>query len=174
MTMNGRICRAGLILSLALWSAVAAHADDSRLGLGVRYWRTTEGVGDRDIDRDGPSWFITYQRRVAPLIAWQADLELFSSRFAGSTSEVFAPQAFAVLGGWVYGALGAGILYADGRFADRPFFLARLGLDLKVLPRTRVDLHASYVFSEWGNINRIHRDFQSNVASMGAAVRFEF
>ena len=146
---------------------------DSRLGLGVHYWRTVKSVPDGEISRDGMSWYVTYQRRFMPLLKWQADLEILPREFAGSDKEVFAPQLYAVVGGWIYGAIGAGILYSDGRFADSPFYNARAGLDLKLLPRTRFDLHVNYQFSEWSGINRADRDFDSDVIAVGLAVRME-
>ncbi len=160
-----------------VWMLAGAFTEstaDSRFGMGAHYWRTMDSVGDRDIERDGMSWFVTYQRRVMPLLKWQADLEILPRDFAGSRSEVFAPQFFAVVGGWVYGAVGAGILYSDGRFSDRPFYNVRAGLDLKLLPRTRFDLHVNYQLSEWGSINRADRDYDSDVLFAGGAVRMEF
>ncbi len=158
------------------WSGLyPAEGTDNRFGMGAHYWRTMDSVGSRDIERDGGSWFITYQRRVLPLLKWQADLEILPREFAGSESEVFAPQVFAVAGGWVYGAVGAGILFSDGRFGSQPFYNLRAGLDWKVLPRTRLDLHVNYQVSEWKHINRSDdRRFESDVLLFGAAVRMEF
>lgn len=159
----------------SLSALLPAEAADNRLGLGAHYWKVVDSPDVRDIGRDGGSWFITYQRRVMPLLKWQADLEILPQEFAGSESEVFAPQLFAVVGGWVYGAIGTGILFSDGRFANRPFFNLRAGLDWKLLPRTRADLHVNYQFSEWRNINRSSdRRFESDAVFVGGAVRMEF
>ncbi len=162
-----------LLIALLCAPPVMALADQ-RIGAGLHYWRTVDSIDDRSFDRDGVSWLITYQNSLLPLLTYQADLEIFPSTFAGSERTVYAPQLLGIVGHWLYAGAGIGILYADNRFGDRPFYLLRAGLALPVLPRMRLDINANYHFSEWKGINRIARDIDSDVITFGAALRLAF
>ncbi len=145
----------------------------NRLGVGAHYWRTVDSVGD-DIDRDGVSWLVTYQGEVIPLLKLQVDLEIFPDNFAGAGETVYAPQALAIVGGWIYAGAGIGVMYANSEFADKPFYLLRAGLDLPILPSLRLDINANYHFSEWEGINETVDDIESDTVTLGAALRLEF
>ncbi len=162
------------LLLLALIVALPSISDaGQRIGAGIHYWRTVDSV-DREFDRDGVSYLVTYQTSILPLLKLQTDLEIFPSTFAGSKNTVYAPQALGIVGGWLYAGAGIGILYADSSFADRPFYLLRVGLDLPILPSLRLDVNANYHFSEWKGINEIADDIESDTITLGAALRLAF
>ncbi len=167
MKRNG-IIALGLIFFLG--SAIPGFAGEFRLGAGFRYWRLSDASDVRGIKRSGRSEYITAQYRLMPLVKGRFDLERFPSSFAGGSRSVYAPQIHLVAGGWVYGALGAGILYSDGQWADRPFTQVCAGLDVPVFPRVRLDVHLRYQVSEWGRINRAAPDFESDLWSLGLAL----
>lgn len=162
----------GAVCVLFLIGGAGAHADQ-RIGAGLHYWRTVDSLGG-EFDRDGVSYFLSYQTSVLPLLRLQADLQIFPSTFAGSDRTVYAPQALALVGKWIYAGVGVGILYADSSFADRPFYLLRAGLDLPILPSLRLDINANYHFSEWKGINEIASDIESDTITLGAALRLSF
>lgn len=162
----------GAILMGACLAVPAAAGQ--RIGAGAHYWRTVDSLDNDSFDRDGVSYLITYQGEVIPLVKYQTDLEIYRRGYAGSRYTVYAPQALAIVGGWVYGGVGIGILYADSRFANKPFYLLRAGLDLPILPRLRLDINANYHFSEWRGINRTAKDIESDTITIGGALRFAY
>lgn len=166
-----RTFAAGMIM--AVLCLFAESAQGQRLGLGAHYWRTVDTVPD-GFDRDGLSYRLTFQNNITPLLHYQVDLERFPSGFGGIEKAVYAPQAMLLVGRWVYGGVGAGILYSDGDFADRPFYLFRAGLDLSLLPRIRLDINANYHFSEWRGLSEMGRDIDTDTVTLGAALRFVF
>ena len=159
------------IALVSVWALPTAEAQ--RLGAGVHYWSTVDSLSD-GFDRSGPSWFITYQNSLTPLMAYQLDVERFPSGFAGSSDAVYAPQFMLLLGHWIYAGVGIGILYADNDFANKPFYLLRAGLDIAVLPKLRLDIHANYHFSEWRGIRDAELREESDVITAGVALRFSF
>ncbi len=149
------------------------YAGDNRIGFGANYWRTVDKL-HHEFDRDGLSWLVSYQRNLSRLVGVQADVEWFRSGFAGSDKDVFAPQAFLLVGGALYAGLGVGILYSDGDFNDAPYYAVRLGLDFEMLPTIHLDINANYQFSEWTTINRLDKELSSDTIFIGGAVRIEF
>lgn len=163
------------ITALCLFLALPGVSEaGQRLGVGAHYWRTVDSIDDRDFDRDGVSWLVTYQNTLLPLLKYQVDLEMFPSSFAGSKKTVYAPQLLGIVGHWIYVGAGIGILYADSSFADRPFYLLRAGLDLPILPSLRLDINANYHFSEWKGISETADDIESDTITLGAALRLSF
>lgn len=150
--------------------AEAAH----RLGVGVNYWRVLDDIDVDNIDENGASWLLTYQYRSSALVKFEADLEVFDKGYLGIDSTVYAPEAYLVLGGIIYGAVGVGVLYTDGDFADDPFYAFRAGLDLELIPQLYLDLNVNYRFSKWSSLSNEETDIDGDTMTLGAAVRFEF
>lgn len=146
------------------------EASGQRIGVGAHYWRTVDTLPD-EFDRDGISYRLTYQNSLTALTHYQIDLERFDRSFAGSDKPLYAPQAMLLLGRVIYGGVGIGILYSDGDFAKRPFYLLRAGLDISLLPRLRLDVNANYHFSEWRGVQDIAGDINSDTITVGAALR---
>lgn len=160
---------------LALAFAPAADAAEHRLGLGLHYWSTIDSVGDLEgIEDEGSSWLVTYQLKPAGFFKLELDVEVFDEGFAGSTDTSFAPQAFVLVGGFVYGGVGAGVTVSDGlqdNVSD-PFFMVKLGLDFTVLPRVHLDVGAIYRFDDWEAVEEV--DFDSDTYTLGVAARVVF
>lgn len=146
-------------------------AGDSRLGVGVNYWTTVDNIDVNDIDENGSSWLITYQLRLAALLRLETDLEIFPSDFEGIHGTVYAPQAYLVVGMGLYAALGAGILYNDGDFADEMFYALRAGIELEIIPELYLDLNANYRFADGSSLSEIGHDIDGDTITLGAALR---
>ena len=153
-------------------AALQAGAQESRLGGGVNYWRAIDDV-DEDFDEDGISWLVSYQYCPGEFFRIEADLEIFPDGVFGRGETDYAPQAFAILGSWIYAGVGVGIYYFGDPikdWADDPFYALRAGLDLEVLPDTlHLDIYGRYQFADWDDI-----DVDTDTVILGGAVRFEF
>lgn len=162
-----------ILLVTGLGTSSPAAAAKHRLGLGIQFWRALEDFDDQGfsgIERDGIAWVGTYQYDPAGLFKLQLDLEYSPDGFAASTDPTLSPVAFLLLGKGLYGGVGVGISFSDGLVDNHsdPFWVARIGLDLLILPKTRLDLHADYrarAFDELDNVN-------TDGITLGAAVRF--
>lgn len=166
----------GLVLALGLAPA-QAFAADHFLGGGLEYWRTVDGLpgtGDVEgIEDDGSSWVLSYQYRPAGLFRFELDLEYFEDGFAGSTETAIAPQAFVLVGKGIYGGIGAGFTFSDGLDNDvsDPFYMGRLGFEFSLLGPIKLDLHATYRFDDWDQLEDI--DLDTDTYTFGAYIRFK-
>lgn len=163
----------------ALWVLLAAfiglstaRAEESRyrIGGGVNYWTVLNNIDVENVDKDGFSYFASYQYRPT-LIGLQADLEFLPDRFG---QDAIAPAAYVLLGQAIYAAAGAGILNVDGEWADDPFFALKAGLDLEVLPRIFLDVSASYRFDSKTKLKDAVDNIDTDTVFLGAAVRLGF
>ncbi len=57
----------------------------------------------------------------------EAVLEIVDSGYAGANDLVLTPVVYGLLGKGLYAGVGTGISYADGGFADSPFFACPAG-----------------------------------------------
>ena len=170
--------RLPLLLALAAASVLLAWpaaAADHRIGGGFHYWKTIDDLADEgfdDIDDSGLAQVLSYQYVPGGLIKLEIDLERFPDGFGGSLDETYSPQAYIVVGSFVYGALGAGVLISDG-FEDEvsdPFFAAKVGIDMLLLPKLHLDINANYRFDDWNQLNEAETD----TVTLAALVRFSF
>jgi len=173
--MKKNIIKAAIICTVLL-TAFFAHAagQDHRLGIGANYWKAIKDIDTDDIDENGISWLATYQYTPGNPLSLEIDVELFREGFAGSTENVYAPQAYLIIGCKLYVGIGAGIYYCDGDFADDPFYALKAGLDIKLLPSVFLDINANYRFNEWEKLNDVISDVKSDTITLGAAIRVAF
>jgi hypothetical protein len=168
-----RILILGLVISTGLSVFTEAYAG-SRIGAGLTYWHALKDVDFTDFDRNGASWFVTYQSRGAYLIGWEADFEFMPEGFMASPKTVYAPQAYVVAGTSIYGAAGIGWYYSDGDWADQPFYALRAGMELTLIPTIYLDLCANYRFTKWGALKDKDIDIDTDTIMLGAAIRLGF
>lgn len=155
--------------------AQGARAESAhRVGVGANYWTMVDDIDVGNLDDDGVSWLATYQYQPADMLKLEADLEVFPDDFHGIDDTAYAPQAYLVLGSTIYAAVGVGILYADGDFADDAFYALRAGLDLEVMPQFYLDLNANYRFADTTDLSDVPEDIDADTLMLGAALRFEF
>jgi len=153
------------------WNVYAGGSH--RLGAGLHYWYALEDIYKDNVDDRGYALQVSYQYVTTSLLKIEADLDVLQEGYAGSDSTVFSPQAFLLLGKAVYAGVGVGINYADGSFAESPFFALRAGVELEVLPAMYVDINANYRFETW-DFDAIKEDIDTDTITLGAQVRMEF
>lgn len=173
MTAKRRIRVVCLLVSIMTMWAVGASAGN-RVGAGLTYWYALDDIDFGDFDRNGASWFLSYQSRGAYLIGWEADLEMMPEGFMASAEKVYAPQAYVIAGTSLYGAAGIGWYYSDGEWADEPFYALRAGTELMLVPGIHLDLSANYRFSRWGNLKDEDINIDTDTVMLGAALRIGF
>jgi len=178
MTSNHRSRRrlpGGLLLTLTLiLIAAPAGAAEHRLGVGVHFWRTVDDfANDRftDVDDDGFAWVLSYRYDPQGLINFQVDLEYFDSGFGDSSEAALSPIAYVLLGNKLYGGLGVGVVTTRGIGIDvsDPFFAARVGYQIGLLPGIRLDVNANYRAGAFEDL----RGVSSDAVTLGAVVRFK-
>ncbi len=161
------------IILLASLATAPVAAGEHRLGFGVHYWKSVEDFADElDVDEDGLAYIGSYQYYPGGILGFEFDLEYFDAGFAGATSEVWSPQAYVIVGKGLYAGLGVGSNYADNftdSFSD-PFFAAKAGFNLPLLPHLRLDMNANYRFDDWSELDQA----SSDTITLGANVRFIF
>jgi hypothetical protein len=158
--------------------AGGVYADAAnRLGAGFEWWFTVEDPGAQLVDRNGPAIVVNYQFQPVPLLKFEADVDFMKRYYGGYSAAVMAPQAYALLGDFLYGGVGIGILYSDGDWADNPFYAIRGGVDLPLMPHLHLDVNATYQFMNWDPVkyrDDSQKDFDTDVVKVGASVRYEF
>lgn len=162
-----------LLLAVLGWAAAARPAAaDSSIGIGVHSWRTVDDLhseGFSNIRRSGLSYLVSYQYSPGALLKFELDGEYFAKGFGGSTHYAIAPQAFALVGGFVYGGVGIGTIYSKD-FASNfssPFYVARIGLNLHLLPRFTLDVNGNYHFHAFNELKGVN----TGTVTVGAIAR---
>jgi hypothetical protein len=164
-----------LALAAILCSLTAAEAQvEHRLGGGFHYWRAIGDVASEgfDLDRSGLAPVLSYQLVPRGLLYFGLDLELFREGFGGATSTAFAPAVYVLVGRGFYGAVGVGVTVSsdfDGNLSD-PFYAARVGLNLELLPRLYLDVNLNYRADAFGELQGVNTDS----ITAGALVRIGF
>jgi len=163
--------RAPLLLMMlaGLAMTVPAFAADHRIGAGVHHWQTVDDLADEGfegIDDEGSSGILSYQYMPQGLFSLEVDLEYFADGFGGSTEEAISPQVFLLVGHGLYAGAGVGVTYSDEDTSD-PFYAARVGFDISILPRLSIDIHGNYRFDDWDLIDEVETD----TVTLGAIVR---
>lgn len=180
MTNPTRPCLllSAVLLALAFGAVAAAPAvaAEHRLGVGVHYWRTLDDLADEgfdELDETGTSGVLSYQYIPGGLLALQVDGEYFAKGFGGSTDETFSPQVYLVVGvNGPYAAAGVGVLYSkelEDEISD-PFYIARVGWNLELIPNLHLDLNANYRAGAWSELDEADTD----TITLGGVVRFGF
>ena len=151
---------------------VRAEAAEHFVGAGAHYWRTVDDLADSGftVEDDGLAYLVSYQYRPEGLFSFEVDVEYFDKGFGGSDTETISPQGYLVFGhGW-YAAIGAGVVYSSGledEVSD-PFYAAKVGLEMALIPRVHLDVNANYRFDAWQQLG----DANTDTITLGAVVRF--
>ena len=165
------------LVAAGLLLPAAAAAGEHRLGLGAHFWRTVDDVADdllddpfEDIEDDGLAWVLSYQYLPGTLLKFEIDLEYYDGGFAGSPDSAITPVGYVLVGGKLYGALGVGLTFSGGLEDDvsDPFFAARVGYQLGLLPGVRLDINANYRAGAFDDLDQGDTD----AMTLGAIVRF--
>ncbi|NCC51200.1 MAG: hypothetical protein EOM20_08290 [Spartobacteria bacterium] len=154
------------------FAGLGVYAEDWTVGGGVHYWRTLKDVSDDDydIERDGVAYMAAVQFAPTSLLKLEADLEIFPEGFGGSSDTTYAPQGYLIIGSGIFAGLGIGINYHD-KWADKPFYVLRAGLNLELLPNILLEVNAQYMFVEWEKIHDVKEDVDTDTITLGAMIR---
>ncbi len=170
------MCRAmmGLVICLTFCVLCGPGSAEAggRVGLGLTYWHALDDIDLSDFDQDGVSWFLSYQSRGAYLLGWEADLEMMPKGFMAADENVYAPQAYVVIGTSIHGSVGIGWYYSDGDWAEEPFYALRIGMEYTLVPSIYLDINANYRFTNWGDLEG--EDIDTDTIMLGAALRMGF
>lgn len=165
----------GLVAMVVAGVAGSASADHA-IGAGANYWRTIDDVKDHPgFDRDGVSYYLSYQYKPVPILFLEAQVESMPDGFIAGDKSVIAPQLY--LGAkilFVYGAAGIGRYYSDGEWADKMFYVLRAGVDLTLIPFVHLDINANYQFWNLDELDNRGTDIGTDTVRLGAAVRMVF
>lgn len=154
-----------------------ASERNHRIGGGVHYWKTIKQLDDEKdktkLDDNGISYYGSYQYVIGFFKA-EIDVEVFPKNFRGSDKLSISPQAFALVGGLIYGGIGVATTWTDDDKVDKkfsdPFGILRAGLDIELLPALHLDINGNYQFTQWANWDR----FDTDTITLGAQARFAF
>lgn len=117
-----------LVLAVLVVFSVQAQAGH-RIGGGVQYLKTLGDIKDHpDFDEHAFGFLASYQF-AAGLFKIEGDIEWIPD-FGGTDKSLWQPQAYALLGGLIYGGVGIGSGYFDGDWFSEPFYALRVGVDL--------------------------------------------
>ena len=154
-----------------------AEAVEQRFGIGVQFFKTVDDIADdvgddsfANIEDDGYALVLSYQRIPTGLFSWEIDVEYYESGFGGSGEESITPLVFLLFGRSFYAGVGAGVTFAsdlDDNVSD-PFFAARIGYRLDILPFASLDINANYRTGAFEDLG----DFDTDATTLGAIVRF--
>ena len=134
-----------VVLSLVSVIASAQQAEGGRmqLGAGAHYMKTVGDVKNSpEFNSDALNLLVAggWAGSHRPGARFGIGLD-----YGGSSKTLWMPQAFASVGGLVYGAAGIGSGYVDGEWFDRPVYTLRAGVNLP-LGRFAADVNANYQF----------------------------
>ena len=162
------------LLCLPNFAAAAEH----RIGLGANYWKTIDDLEDEgienvdEIDDSGVSEILSYQYFPKGILGFELTVEHFPDGFGGATDDAYSPQIYVVVGRGFYGAVGIGATNSsdfDGDWSD-PFYAAKAGFNLGLLPNVSLDLYGNYRFDAWSELE----DADTDTIFLGAQLRISF
>ena len=159
-----------LVVLLVLVGALAAPAlAAGRFGGGVHYLKTLGDIKDNDdFDEDALGFLASYQLDLL-MLKVEGDVEWILD-YGGTGNALIQPQAFALLGDFLYGGVGIGISYFDGEWWTDPFYSLRAGVDF-TLGDLGLDAYALYSFHE-GEVFEAFGEQNLDSITFGAQVRF--
>ena len=160
-----------LVVSLVLAGALAAPAlAAGRFGGGVHYLKTLGDIKDNDeFDENALGFLASYQRDFL-VVRVEGDVEWIPD-YGGTGNALIQPQAFALLGDFLYGGVGIGISYFDGEWWTDSFYSLRAGVDF-TLGGLDLDAYALYRFHETEDFEGFEEQDLDSI-TFGAQIRFQ-
>ena len=160
-----------LVVSLVLAGALAAPAlAAGRFGGGVHYLNTLGDIKDDDeFDENALGFLASYQQEFL-MLKIEGDVEWILD-FGGTGNALIQPQAYALLGDFIYGGVGIGTGYFDGEWWSEPFYALRAGVDFN-LGGMDLDAYALYRFQNTDVFEHLE-DVDLNSITFGAQIRFQ-
>ena len=138
-------------------------------GAGVHYMKTVgDAKNSADFNSDALNVLLGARMGLG-LIGLQFDSE-WALDYGGSSKTLWMPQAFATIGGLLYGGVGIGSGYLDGEWFDRPIYTLRAGVNLPLGP-LKTDINANYQFMSSKALSNLSSD-DLNSVTLGATLWF--
>jgi len=161
------------IVMMVLILSVACVTDEATAGLrvggGVHYLRTVGDLKDSPgFDKDDLA-FLASLKFVGGLISVEGDLE-FIPDYVGSDLLMVQPQAYALIGGFIYGGVGIGVGHLEDLGWQDPFYSLRAGVDLE-FGSIDLDVFATYNFQKAKDLSNMESD-DLDAITFGALIRF--
>ena len=146
-----------------------AHGE-TRLGGGIHYVRTLGDIKD-DSRFDNDAYNIMGSLQFSGgLLTLEADVEWIPN-YGGSDKSLWQPQAYLLLGGFIYGGVGIGIGHFDGEWQNDPFYALRAGVDFPLGP-LYLDVNVNYRFQSTKVFEDLD-EIDTDAVTFSAVVRFE-
>jgi len=134
----------GIALAAMMLPALAGNAlAGASLGAGVHYLHNLGEIEESGFENNSYS-VLGSLLWSGPMLKFEAQLE-YMFDMMGTDEGAFLPQAYALIGGMIYGGLGIGLVNFDGEWADNPFYNLRAGVNLP-LGGLGLDAYATYQF----------------------------
>jgi hypothetical protein len=166
----------GGLVAVVLTGMTGWASADHAIGAGANYWRMVDDIKDNpEFDRDGVSYYLSYQFKPVPVFFLEAQLESMPDGFIAGDNSVIAPQVYVgakIL--FIYGAAGIGRYYSDGDWSGEMFYVLRAGVDLTLMPFVHLDINANYQFYNMDELDGETTDIGTDTVRLGAAVRMVF
>lgn len=141
----------------------------TRFGGGIHYLRTLGDIKDTPGFDENAMGFMGSALLTTPLIKIEGDIE-YIPNFGIDNKDMWQPQAYALIGNFIYGGVGIGIGYIDGGWQDNPFYALRAGVDF-FLAGLDLDAFASFRFQKVNDLKYSGND-DLNSITFGVLVRF--
>ncbi|MCB1182517.1 hypothetical protein KDM41_03715 [bacterium] len=163
------LLRLTLVLGLAVLAASPAAAG-AKLGGGIHYLKTVGDLKDVEGFDDSAIGFMGSVAFDGPLLRLEGDVEFIPS-YAGTDELYWSPQAYAMIGQFIYGGVGVGVGHMGGGFGwQDPWYALRAGVRLG-LGGLDLDVFGTYRFEKFGDLEGVTTDDMNSV-TLGALVHF--
>lgn len=158
------------ILVLMLIVVGAGHSEaGTRFGGGLHYLKTLGDIKDSPEVDENAFGFMGSVLFTGQLLRLEADVE-FIPDYIGSGETMIQPQAYAMVGNFIYGGVGIGIGRIAGFWQSDPFYALRAGVDFTA-GSLDLDVFASYRFQKTEDFDHLGSD-DLNSITFGALIRF--
>jgi len=158
-----------IVLSATL-SASSADAG-LRVGGGIHYLRTVGDLKDQEGFDENAISFLGSVKYGFGLLTLEGDLEYIHD-YVGSELYMIQPQAYALVGGLIYGGAGIGIGNLEEFGWQDPFYALRAGVDFNLGP-VDLDVFGSYRFQKADDLKTLGSD-DLDAITFGALIFFGF
>jgi hypothetical protein len=121
-------------------------AGPHQFGAGMNYWKLNDRPSS--YDKDGFSYYGLY-RYNRGFWGYEIDLEHYPEDSIFSNSDaVWEPQAYILVGKWIYGAAGVGWQFGESELPSSPTYYLKAGLNFSVFPFMKLDINAQYKYQK--------------------------
>ena len=172
-TTWSRILAVGILVA-GMAGLAAAEDRPHRIGGGVNYWASVEDLkneGIQGLEDSGYSYYASYQYWPS-LLGFEIQVE-GAPDWVGQGA-AYAPAAYLLVGGWLYGGVGIGWGYTDGNWSSDPFYALKAGLNMQILPGFYLDISANYHVNSKTELEGVTDSIKTDAVFLGAGLRFGF